>query len=144
KIPPSLCRIANLEEVCRMPAHSLLVVTIIASESVINLISKATTVKQIGYWIRRPRFAKSAQPQSAGIAVSTRQFRLLITGPREVQRCAQLEASPNDLRLSHGDDGSPDRDVSIGFGADVEHSLKRAVKLRTAVGITRRVFRYGA
>src|ERR1041384_3137494 len=129
KIPPSVCRR------CRMRPHSLLVVIINHPESALNLISKTTTVKQVRDGIGGARLAKRSQSQRARIAVSTCPFRLLVARPGQVQRRAQFDSFLHYLRLSHRDHGRVDSDERFGFGAGVDHVLKRIVKLRTTVRI---------
>ena len=57
-----------------------------APEKCLNLISKTTTVKQVGDRIGKTGLTKRAQSKSARITVSAGRFRRLVTRPGQVQR----------------------------------------------------------
>src|ERR1044072_81244 len=93
KIPPSLCWLSRRT----MRPHSSLVVIINHPESVLNLISKTTTVKHVRDGIGDAGLAKCPQSQGARIAVSTCRFRLSVARPRQVQRRAEFDSSLHDF-----------------------------------------------
>src|SRR5690349_10574296 len=122
-----------------MPIKYLLIISSRFLPCGAKLISKTTTVKQVGYRIAHARFTKSPQTQRARIAVPTGQLVCLVTRPGEMQRSAECEACAHDLRFLQVNYRRPDRDVCFRFCAEVDHVLKRRVKLGAAIGIARRI-----
>ena len=112
------------------------VVTINNCDFALNLISKTITVKLVRDRIGNAHFTKSSQAQRARIAIAASEFRSLITGPRKIERCTELQARADDFRFLQVNYRRPDSDVRVRLCAKVDHVLKRGIKLRTAIRIT--------
>src|SRR5437763_868364 len=83
---------------------------------------------------------EGAQAQHATIAGATGFALFSVTRPGQLQRRAQLEAAPDDLRLAKCDERSHDLDASL-FGADPNELIESVVVVRTAVRVAGAILR---
>src|SRR5580700_5652089 len=97
----------------------------------------------VSYGIPHSGLPKRREPQQATVAHSASPVFVLITRPRQMQRRAKLDSSPDNLAFLQRNHRRPDFDLRLRPRSHAHQLLKNLVILRAAIGIPGTILRHG-